>query len=90
MQIPAGLSYADLEHYRNRHLQEVVRWRRAISAVYSSTSPNAAVIHAAVDQTPRAVIDSITTMAVLLAMNYGDEDVRAIVIAKMVEDRLAS
>lgn len=90
MNIPTNLTFADLEHYRNRHLAEVVRWRRAIAALYGSTGPGSVEIQAAVDQTPEAVIDRQTTLAILLVMNYGDENMRAIVTAKLVEQRLAS
>lgn len=80
---------AELEKWRNQNLfGNFQRHLSAIRSMYNSTEH--LDIQAAVDQIPSMLLTNMCTLACLIGMGYGDPDIRAKVIAKMVETRLAS
>lgn len=82
-------SYADLELWRNQNLHgEYIRLLKAVERLYVSIEHLDVI--AAVDQTPNMLINRMCTLACLIGMGYGDPDIRAKIIAKAVEMRLAS
>lgn len=85
-----GFTPADLAAYRDKHADEWKRWWEAVCACYGSTGHGSVEVQAAVDQVPVALVSKYVTYSALLGLGAGNPVVRAIVTAKMVEQRLAS
>lgn len=81
-------SYAEVAKYWDVNREECRRYYGAVMQLYDSI--DGLDIQAAVDATPAALVSKYVTFSVLIALGHGKPDVRARVIAKVVEMRLTS
>lgn len=79
---------AEIAKYWDANREECRRYYDAVMQLYNSIDGRD--IQAAVDATPAALVSKYVTFSVLIALGYGKPDIRARVIAKVVEMRLTS